>query len=105
MVEKRACKRKIKRLSIIFSDGNVDYSGISSDFSCNGLFIRTRKGLEKGTVLNMKLELDNGSMIPLTGIVARTLKTKLATQKDGMGIELTSTHPEYDRLIKELYKT
>ncbi|MEW6109770.1 MAG: PilZ domain-containing protein [Nitrospirota bacterium] len=103
-VEKRSCKRKIKRLNINFSDGKEENIGISSDFSCNGLFIRTRKGFREGTVLYMNLELDNGKKLPLTGIVKRTIKTQISNYKNGMGIELTSVHEEYDNFVKELYK-
>lgn len=114
-MEKRACKRKIKRLNITFSDGNEEYSGISSDFSCNGLFIRTRKGFTEGTILTMKLELEDGKIIPLIGIVKRITKInissfdissyKTSSYKNGMGIKLTSIPEEYDNFIKELYNT
>ncbi len=103
-MDKRECKRKIKRLNIIFSDGKEEYNGISSDFSCGGLFIRTRKGFHEGTVLNMQLELESDKLIPLTGIVKRTIKINISNYKNGMGIKLTSTHEEYDNLIEELYK-
>ncbi len=115
IMEKRACKRKIKRLNITFSDGNEEYSGISSDFSCNGLFIRTRKGFTEGTILTMKLELEDGKIIPLIGIVKRITKInissfdissyKTSSYKNGMGIKLTSIPEEYDNFIKELYNT
>ena len=102
-MEKRNCKRKIKRLYVSFSDGNAEYNGISSDFSCNGLFIRTRKGFEKGTELEMVLDLDNGPT-PLIGEVARIIKPRIATVKCGIGVKLTSISPEYENFIKELYE-
>jgi Tfp pilus assembly protein PilZ len=103
-MEKRKCKRKIKRLNILFTNGKEELKGISSDFSCNGLFIRTRNCFPIGTKLEMKLEFDNGSEIPLTGIVKRALKTQISIHKSGMGIRLSSTPAEYDALIKELYQ-
>jgi Tfp pilus assembly protein PilZ len=103
-MEKRECKRKIRRLNIKFSDGKTEHNGISSDFSCNGLFIRTRKGYNAGTTLNMQLELQNGKIIPLTGMVKRTIKTDVSSYKNGMGIHLTSIPKEYDNFVKELYK-
>jgi Tfp pilus assembly protein PilZ len=111
-MEKRECKRKIRRLNITFTDGGTEYSGISSDFSCNGLFIRTIKGFSEGTKLNMKLESENGKIIPLAGIVKRAIKTnvsnicgyKTSSYKNGMGIRLTSTPKEYDDFVEELYK-
>lgn len=103
-MEKRICRRKIRRLSITFSDENDERSGISSDFSCNGLFIRTRKGFKENTILTMKLEMEDGSVIPLTGIVKRLIKTQISSYKNGMGVELTSVPPEYDLFVQDLYK-
>ncbi|OGW40292.1 MAG: hypothetical protein A2Y97_09245 [Nitrospirae bacterium RBG_13_39_12] len=109
-MDKRKCKRKIRRLNIFFSDGKEEYSGISSDFSCNGLFIRTRKGFIEGTELKMQLELEKCKIIELTGVVRRTVKTsynissyKTSTYKNGMGIYLISIPEEYDNFIKQLY--
>lgn len=112
-MEKRECKRKIRRLNITFSDGETEYSGISSDFSCSGLFIRTRNSFSEGIKLNMKLELENGKIIPLAGIVKRAIKTnissynisgyKTSSYKNGMGIRLTSIPEEYNDFIEELY--
>jgi hypothetical protein len=113
-MEKRECKRKIRRLNITFSDGKAEYNGISSDFSCNGLFIRTRNSFNEGTELKMQLELEKGKIIPLTGVVRRAIKTnissynmssyKTSSYKNGMGIKLTSIPEEYDNFVKELYK-
>lgn len=103
-MEKRKCKRRIRRLNISFSDGNREFSGVSSDFSCNGLFIRTRKGFQEGTTVYMKLALENGIKVPLTGTVRRTIKTQISNYKNGMGIVLTSVPGEYDDLIIDLYK-
>ena len=113
-MDKRECKRKIRRLNITFTDGKEEYNGISSDFSCNGLFIRTRKSFNEGIKLKMHLEIENGKKIPLTGIVKRAIKTnisgynissyKTSSYKNGMGIRLTSIPKEYDDFIIELYK-
>ncbi|OGW30964.1 MAG: hypothetical protein A2X59_12020 [Nitrospirae bacterium GWC2_42_7] len=104
-MNKRNCKRKIRRLNIFFSDGNSEHSGISSDFSCNGLFIRTRKGFSEGTTLQMKLEFENGKILQLTGIVKRAIRTMATSLKNGMGIELISIPSEYDKFIDDLYST
>ena len=103
-MEKRNCKRKIKRLNISFSAGKTEYNGISSDFSCNGLFIRTRNGFKDGTILEIMLEIDDKT-IPMTGIVVRYIKPGITTVKFGMGIKITVTHPHYDKLISELYES
>lgn len=108
-MEKRDCKRKIRRLNISFSDGTESLSGISSDLSCSGLFIRTRKSYKEGTVITMELELEEGLKIPLTGIVRRSLKTQVSIRthmsqhKNGMGVELTEVPAIYEEYVKRLY--
>ena len=101
-MDKKYCKRKIKRLNISFSDGTTGYNGISSDFSCNGLFIRTRKVFKEGTVLKMMLDIDDKT-IPLIGIVIRSVEPRIVTKKSGIGIALTLIPPEYKNFLKELY--
>jgi Tfp pilus assembly protein PilZ len=103
-VEKRNFKRKVKRLNITFSDGSVELCGVSSDFSCKGLFIRTRKSFQEGTNLKMKLELEDGLKVSLTGIVRRSIKTRIKDFKQGMGVELVSFPKEYDDYVNKSYK-
>lgn len=100
-MSKRA-PRKIKRLPITFSDGVVEHNGISSDFSSSGLFIRTRKAFDPGTPLKMVLEVDESRKIPLTGVVARAIKTGVLDFKNGMGMMLTSIPKAYEDFLKEL---
>lgn len=108
-MEKRQCRRKIRRLQIEFSDGTESNTGISSDLSCNGLFIRTRKSFREGTVISMELELEKGLTIPLTGIVKRSFKTQvslrthMAQHKNGMGVELTEVPVLYEEYVRKLY--
>ena len=52
----------------------------------------------------MQLEIENDKLIPLTGIVKRTIKINISNYKNGMGIKLTSTNEEYDNFVEELYK-
>ena len=102
MPDKRIAPRKIKRLSVTFSDGKDEYSGTSSDFSATGLFIRTRKALSPGTPVKMVIELDNNRRINLTGVVVRSIKTGIADFKNGMGIKLTPIPQEYQDFINKL---
>ena len=103
MPDKRIAPRKIRRLSITFSDGTVEYSGTSSDFSATGLFIRTRKALNPGTPVKMVIELDNNRKINLTGVVVRSIKTGIADFKNGMGIKLTNIPKDYEDFIQNLH--
>jgi Tfp pilus assembly protein PilZ len=89
-------------LPVIFSDGKVEYTGMSSDFSLTGIFIRTRKALNPGTQLRIVLEVDENRKIELTGIVVRSIKTGIMEFKNGMGIKLTSIPKEYEDFVKAL---
>lgn len=55
-------------------------------------------------MLTMKLEMEDGSVVPLTGIVKRLIKTQISSYKNGMGVELTSVPPEYDLFVQDLYR-
>ena len=99
-MERRACQRKIKKLTTLFITGNKEYQGITSDISCNGIFLRTSKNLQKGTTLDMKVEYNNSSSMSLTGKVVREAFT---LNNQGLGIQLINISPEYDDLVKELH--
>ena len=103
MPDKRIAPRKIRRLSVIFSDGKDEYSGTSSDFSATGLFIRTRKALSPGTSLKIVIELDDHRKVTLTGMVVRSIKTGLMDFKNGMGIKLTNIPKDYEDFIQNLH--
>jgi len=103
MPDKRIAPRKIKRLSVTFSDGKDEYSGTSSDFSATGLFIRTRKALSPGTSLKIVVELDENRKVTLTGMVVRSIKTGIADFKNGMGIKLTNIPKDYEDFIQNLH--
>ena len=95
--------RKIRRVSVTFSDGKAEYQGTSSDFSFTGLFIRTRKPFPQGTHLKMVLELDVNRRITLTGVVARSIKTRVIDFKNGMGVRIKPITEEYKEFLKELF--
>ncbi len=100
----RIARRKIKRLTITFSDGIVEHSGTSSDFSMTGLFIRTRKALPPGTNLKIVVVLDDQRTITLMGIVVRSIKTGSMDIKNGMGVKFTYIPKEYEDFMNELLK-
>ena len=101
-MQKRRSKRKIKRLEIKFvSDGNV-YRGITSDISREGLFIRTKKGLPPGTIIELDLFLPSGEIINLQARVKRTVKTMYDAIKNGMGVEIIDIPPKYLEFLQSL---
>jgi uncharacterized protein (TIGR02266 family) len=95
VMEKRRSKRKIRRLEIKFITRDDGLTGITSNLSKEGLFIRTQKGLPPGTVLNLSLYLPSGEAVKLSGKVIRTVKTQIQSLKNGMGIELSDSPEIY----------
>ena len=101
-VERRKAQRKIRRLPISYSDGQKEHSGISSDFSLEGLFIRTRNALPPGTPLKMVLEVGQNQKINLAGSVVWSVKTGIMDFKNGMGVKITYKPIEYMEFILNL---
>ena len=95
--------RKIKRVSITFTDGKEERHGTSSDFSFTGLFIRTRKPFPPGTKLKMTLEIDTDKELVLVGTVMRATKTRVADFKNGVGVKISPITEEYKDFLKELF--
>ncbi len=102
IMAKRVAKRRIKRLSITFTEGKVEYTGMSSDFSSTGLFIRTRKAFNPGTPVKMVIEVDKNRKIELAGVVTRAIKTGVMDFKNGMGIKLSYIPQVYENFLKEI---
>lgn len=103
MADKREAKRKIKRLPVTFSCKTEEYIGISSNISTTGIFIRTRKPFNTGLPVNLVLELDENTKIPLSGVISRAkIKTKFETSNCGIGIQLTEAPEAYKDFLEVL---
>lgn len=100
---KRRHHRFVKRLETTFSSGDLKHSGISSDLSVSGLFIRSQRGFVPGTVLDITLYISEDNVSRLKGIVRRTIKTSMTTMvKNGMGVELTEIDSNYREFLKSI---
>jgi len=87
MADKRQIsKRHTKRLQVVFSNGESDFIGTTSNLSSTGLFIRTKKALSPGTLLKIVLDVDKDNKINLEGEVAWSLKTGLMDFKNGWAL-------------------
>jgi hypothetical protein len=83
-VDKRKYPRFIKRLTAKFSiDDKKRFTGILSDLSESGLFIRTNRGLAVDSPVDIELLLPNNKVSFLKGIVRRTLRTPISSMKNG----------------------
>lgn len=94
-MSKRKHARFIRRLETEFSAEGKEYRAISSDFSCNGLFIRTNHAFPPGTHLSIRVHLPEGETAILKGRVRRALKTTVVSLKNGMGVELLEKDRPY----------
>ncbi|MEW6714502.1 MAG: PilZ domain-containing protein [Nitrospirota bacterium] len=94
-------KRHTKRLPVVFSSGDLEFIGTTSNLSLTGLFIRTKKAFSPGTILKIVLELDKDKKINLEGEVAWSLKTGLIDFKNGMGVKLKNIPQMYEDFVKQ----
>jgi len=99
--KRQTTKRHTKRLQVLFSNGESEFSGTTSNLSFTGLFIRTKKAFNPGTSLKIVLEVDRDKKIDLEGEVAWSLKTGLSDFKNGMGVKLRNIPPTYEEFLKE----
>jgi len=94
--------RHIKRLELTFMAGNITQRAITSHISEDGLFIRTRYGLIPESILNIELYLPDGRLSKLKGRVKRSIRTPIATMKNGMGVELLEKDANYMNFLRLL---
>lgn len=101
-MSKRQHNRHTKRLETVFVTGTERYSGITSDVSDGGLFIRTRNPFAPGSILDIEIYLPDGKTSKLKGRVKNAIKTQITALKNGMGIELIEKDSNYINFIKTI---
>jgi hypothetical protein len=93
-----------------FTVDNLTLRGISSDFSLEGLFLRTNHACKPGTVLDIVIHLPDGSVSKVKGKAVRSLRTPtgmvigapVRSMKNGMGIEIIERDSHYLHFIRSL---
>jgi Tfp pilus assembly protein PilZ/ribosomal protein S27E len=99
LIPRRRHKRLIKRIEVEFCYENKNYRGIASNFSLQGLFIRTVHPFVADTKVDILLNLPDGSKSNIKGVVKNATKTKITSLRNGMGIELTEKDTNYINFI------
>jgi hypothetical protein len=107
---RRRFKRYTRRCEAEFTSGDVRVRGIASDFSLNGLFLKTNYPAAPDTQISITVHLPDGSTSCLKGRVRRSMKTALGkvmgipvrSLKNGMGVELTEKDTAYLHFIRSL---
>lgn len=110
MANKRKKRRFIRRCPVEFGVDGVKRTGVSSDFSLGGLFIRTNYPYAPGTVLEVTIALPDGKLSHVMARVRRAKKSALGRAmgaqtkqlKNGMGVELLEKDVNYLHLIRDL---
>jgi hypothetical protein len=110
MSNKRRQKRFVKRCEVEFISDNLMVRGISSDFSLEGLFIRTNHPYTPGTVFDIVVHLPDGADAKVKGRAVHAAKTPtgkvmgtpVKSLKNGMGIEIIEKDDNYISFIKSL---
>lgn len=92
--------RFTKRLEVRFTSGGLSFTGILSNLSENGLFIRTNRGFAPGSVIDIEMVMPDGKKSFLKAVVRRTIKTPMSTLKNGMGVELVEKDAAYINFVR-----
>ncbi|MEW6584797.1 MAG: PilZ domain-containing protein [Nitrospirota bacterium] len=100
--DRRRRPRFIKRLTAKCRVDHHVFTGISSDLSEDGVFIRTSRGFAPDTVVAIEIVMPDNSIALLRGIVARTVKTPFPSVGNGMGIMLLEKDGRYINFVKSL---
>lgn len=87
-MNRRRHPRFVKRLETRIVSDHISFWSISSDLSKSGLFIRTNRGLNIETIIDIELSLPDNGIALLKGIVRRTTRTGVSSMKNGMGVEI-----------------
>jgi len=106
--EKRQQKRFIERCKVEFTVNDKTYRGLYSNFSLNGLFIRTKQLFQTETFLDIIIHFPNDLTSRLKGKVARASKNALCEASEtargcgenGIGIEIIEKDSLYLHFLR-----
>ncbi len=105
-MDKRKTGRVAKRLEVKFQSP-VEKTAITNDLSETGIFIKTTNmGVTEGSIISFKMNLPNTQEIPLTGRVARSIRTMLGLigeSKSGIGVHLVDPPENYVNYVQSLF--
>ena len=110
MRKRRQQKRFIKRCEIEFVLDGITYRGISSDFSLNGLFIRTSYPVVPDMIFDVIVHLPDDLTSKLKVNTRRVGKTPsgkvigipVKAIKNGMGVEIIEKDANYLHFFRSL---
>jgi PilZ domain len=105
MEERRTFARKKRRYLVEFSLEGSSCTGFTYDFSPLGIFVRSARLPNPGTVLTANLHLAEGRRIAVRGRVVRSYRVPAALARNvpsGFSIRLSETPEDYYQFFATL---
>ena len=99
-MDRRKHQRYVKRLKVKFFADKFAHTGISSNISEEGIFIRTNKGFSPDTIIGIEMEMPDNAVSNMKGIVVRTIKTSFSAMKNGMGVKLLERDAVFNKFME-----
>jgi hypothetical protein len=97
--EKRTARRRPAEMTVEFSQGDLQGTGVIGDVSRRGMFVQSTRIPGTGPVLRLTVNLPGGRKLVLRGKVVRNADGTPSTPPSGFGLRLTDDWPDYDNLF------
>jgi PilZ domain len=92
--EKRTMRRRQAEMAVEFTQDTLYGTGVTSDVSRRGMFVRTNRTPGTGPTVRLTVHLPEGRKLFLTGKVVRSAKTG-----PGFGLRLSDDWPDFEKLF------
>jgi Tfp pilus assembly protein PilZ len=87
-------------MTVEFSQGEMQGTGIIGDVSRRGMFVQTTRIPGTGPVLRLTVNLPGGRKLVLRGKVVRNADGTTSTPPNGFGLRLVDEWPDYENLFR-----
>jgi hypothetical protein len=102
-IEKRATRRRKADMTVEFTQGNLQGTGVIGNVSPRGMFVRSTRIPGAGPMLRLKVNLPEGRTLVLTGRVVRDVKpTSRSAHAPGFGLRIMEDSSDYEDLLSRL---
>lgn len=102
LIQRRACERISTNIGIRFFFGNIFYSGVITNLSREGMFIRTMINLPVGLLFPIIIRKD-GEVLSVLASVKHQKKT--SDYNNGIGAETINSSPMYLEFVNKVLST
>ena len=105
MAERRTFARKKRRFLVEFSVRGASCTGFTYDISASGIFVRSVRLPDPGTVLAANLHLPEGKRVQVRGRVVRSFRVPASLSRlipSGFSIRLSESPEDYFQFLATL---